>query len=114
MNLVWLVLFLPLLGSLINGLFGRHLPKGLVGWLACGSVGLAFLISVRILFDLLALPPDQRLFTQTLFDWISVGELSTQISLLVDPLSTLMILVVTGVGFLIHVYSMGYMDHDSD
>ena len=105
---------LPLLGALINGLFGRHLPKSLIGWVACGSVGLAFLISVRILLDLLALPPDQRLFTQTLFDWISVGELSTHVSLLVDPLSTLMILVVTGVGFLIHVYSVGYMGHDSD
>ncbi|OGF53045.1 MAG: NADH-quinone oxidoreductase subunit L [Candidatus Fraserbacteria bacterium RBG_16_55_9] len=114
MDLIWLVLALPLLGSLINGLLGRHLPKRLIGWVACGSVGLAFLISLRILFDLLALSPNQRVPPQTLFDWISVSGLSTQISLLVDPLSTLMILVVTGVGFLIHVYSVGYMSHDSD
>jgi NADH-quinone oxidoreductase subunit L len=114
LDLIGLVLALPLLGSLINGLWGRHLPKRAIGWVACGSVGLAFLLSLRVLFDLLALPPAQRLFTQTLFDWISTGELSTKVSLLVDPLSTWMILVVTGVGFLIHVYSIGYMGHDTD
>lgn len=114
MDLIWLVLLLPLLGSVINGLFGRHMPKPLIGWVACGSIGIAFLLSVRVLLDLLALPPDERMFTQTLFDWIVTGNLSSQISLLVDPLSTLMLLVVTGVGFLIHVYSVGYMGHDPD
>jgi len=114
-DLAWLVLVLPLLSSLINGLFGRHLPKPVIGWVACGSVGIAFLLCVRVLFDLLAMAPgpEQR-FTQTLFDWIVAGGLSAQFGLLVDPLSTLMILVVTGVGFLIHVYSVGYMGHDPD
>jgi NADH-quinone oxidoreductase subunit L len=84
-----------------------------VGWVACGSVGLAFLLSIWVLLDLLARPPGEK-FIQTLFDWIVVGDLSAKFSLLVDPLSTLMILVVTGVGFLIHVYSVGYMGRDPD
>ncbi len=111
---VWLVLLLPLLGSLINGLFGRRLPKPWIGWVACGSVGLSLILSVRVLFDLLALPPEGRIFTQPLFDWIVVNDQGAPFSLLVDPLSTLMILVVTGVGFLIHVYSIGYMGQDPD
>jgi len=101
------------LGALINGLLGRSLDKRAIGWVACGSVGLAFLLSIWVLLDLLARPPGEK-FTQTLFEWIAVGDLSAKFSLLIDPLSTLMMLIVTGVGFLIHVYSVGYMGRDPD
>lgn len=112
MQLIWLVLVLPLLGSAINGLLGSHLHKRLIGWLACGSVGIAFALSIGALLDLLSLPPEARSFTLTLFDWIVAGDLSAPLSLLLDPLSMLMVLVVSGVGFLIHVYSVGYMGED--
>jgi len=117
LKLVWIVPVLPLVGALINGLLGRRLEKRWVGWVACSSVGLSFLLSIGVLLDLLALPLDpegKREFIQTLFDWIAVGNLDAKFSLLVDPLSTLMILVVTGVGFLIHVYSVGYMGDDPE
>jgi NADH-quinone oxidoreductase subunit L len=105
-----LVPSLPLLGALINGLFGRHMAKRWVGLIGCGSVGLALIVSLNILFDLISRPASEQHFIQPLFDWI----MGAQVSFQIDPLSTLMILVVTGVGFLIHVYSIGYMGHDPD
>jgi len=113
-ELVWVVLILPLLGALINGLLGRRLPKRAVSGVACGSVGVAFLFAVNALLDLLRLPEHERVFTQTLFDWIVSDGLAAKFSLLLDPLSAVMLLVVTGVGFLIHVYSVGYMGEDRD
>ena len=112
MHLVWLVLLLPLVGSLYNGLRGANASKRTVGVIACGSVGLAFLVGLYVLSGLLGLPAEERQVTRTLFDWISIGNFDVSFSLLVDPLSVLMILVVTGVGFLIHVYSVGYMGED--
>jgi NADH-quinone oxidoreductase subunit L len=114
MKLVWIVLVLPLLGAVVNGLFGRRMPKRWVSWIGPGSVGLAFVAALWVLLDLLTFPPDERFFALTLFDWIPAGGLDAKFSLLIDPLSTLMILVVTGVGFLIHAYSVGYMGHDPD
>ncbi len=112
MNWVWLVLALPLVGALYNGLRGARASKRTVGAVACGSVGLAFLVGIYVLVSLLGHPAEERQFTQTLFDWISIGSFDVAFSFLVDPLSVLMILVVTGVGFLIHVYSIGYMGED--
>ena len=114
MELAWLVLLFPILGSMINGVLGRSLPKRAVSWIGTGSIGLAFVVALWVWLDLLKLPPEERIFTQTLFDWIVAGGLSAQFSLLIDPLSVVMMLVVTGVGFLIHVYSVGYMGHDPD
>jgi len=108
------VLILPLVGALINGLLGRRMSKRAVSGVACGSVGVAFLFAVNALLGLLRLPPEERVFTQTLFDWIVAGGLSAKFSLLLDPLSAVMLLVVTGVGFLIHLYSVGYMGEDRD
>src|SRR5919205_4481478 len=105
-----LVLAAPLAGFLINALFGRVLPRRVVGWIGAGSVGLAFILSVAILVQLLggAKPNDQTYFT-----WWHSGDFFVPFNLYVDQVSTLMILVITGVGFLIHVYSIGYMWEDA-
>jgi NADH-quinone oxidoreductase subunit L len=110
--LIWLVPALPLAAAVINALIGRRLPKAVVGTLAVGSVGLAFLVSVGLFVDLIARDPEHREVVQTLYSWIATGDLHVSVSFLLDPLSMVMILVVTGVGFLIHFYSLGYMGHD--
>jgi NADH-quinone oxidoreductase subunit L len=107
-TLALLVLLLPLAGFLINALLGRALPRSISGWVGAGSVGLAFLLSLAILVQVIG---GQRL-DQTYFTWWQSGDFSVPFNLYVDPVSTLMILVITGVGFLIHVYSIGYMAAD--
>jgi len=109
---VWLVPFLPLLGFIINGILGKKLGKNLVSWIGCGSVGLSFLISVKIFFELLSLPAEERVFEKIVFPWIYSGLFKVNISFLLDPLSCVMLFVVTGVGFIIHIYSIGYMRED--
>ena len=113
---LFLVPLFPLIGFLINGLLIGRLPKPLISLVGCGSVGLSLLLSCSLFFELKALAPGARQITQTLFTWISVGQSPDQfhvsIGYLLDPLSAVMILVVTGVGFLIHIYSIGYMAHD--
>ncbi len=109
-NLVWLVPLLPLIGFVIIGLFGKQLSKGLVGFIGCGSVLGAFIIAAGIFFQLTG--QAEKSITVELFPWISAGKLSVPFSFLVDPLSSLFLLIVTGVGFLIHVYSVGYMHDD--
>ena len=103
-----LVLILPLAGFLVNALFGRLLPRRLVGWVGAGSIGAAFLVVLVILGQVAG---GQRL-VETYWTWWASGDFVVPFNLYVDPLSTLMMLVITGVGFLIHVYSIGYMGDD--
>jgi NADH-quinone oxidoreductase subunit L len=107
-----LVPALPLAGFLFNLAFGSRLPRGVVGTIACGTVGAAFALSVALFFRLLALPPAERALTDVVWSWIAAGTFAVDVAFYLDPLSSLMALVVTGVGFLIHVYSTGYMGHD--
>jgi len=111
---LWLVPVWPLLGFLVNGFFGRRIGKKAVGLIACGSVGLSLLASLLLAAGLLALPPEARRVTQVVAPWIGAGNFQADWGLLLDPLSAVMILVVSGVGFLIHVYSIGYMHEDRD
>ncbi|HNR38115.1 MAG TPA: NADH-quinone oxidoreductase subunit L [Acidobacteriota bacterium] len=104
--LLWIPL-LPLLGFLLNGLFGRRLPKPLVHWIACGATGASFLLAAIVFQRFLNLP--ERLVQADYFRWIESGDFAASFGFLLDPLSMVMTLVVTGVGFLIHVYSIGYM-----
>jgi NADH-quinone oxidoreductase subunit L len=113
MNLWWIPLW-PLLGFLANGFFGRRLPKPVVAKIACGSVGLSLLASLQAAWHLLALSEGARRVEQVLAPWIGVGAFQADWGLLLDPLSAVMILVVSGVGFLIHVYAVGYMHDDPD
>ncbi|MEO0259086.1 MAG: NADH-quinone oxidoreductase subunit L, partial [candidate division WOR-3 bacterium] len=104
--------FLPALGALINGILGTRFPKSLVHIIALTAIGSAFAISLKAFFHLLSMPPDQRIYEVTLYKWMASGDFSIDVAFLLDPLSAVMLLVVTGVGFLIHIYSTGYMHDD--
>ncbi|WGQ07610.1 NADH-quinone oxidoreductase subunit L [Pedobacter gandavensis] len=109
-NLVWLVPLIPLLGFVINGLGRNTLSKNLIGFIGSSVIFISFAISVGIFFELGAdANKSHEIF---LFDWISAGKLNIPLSFLVDPLSSIMLLIITGVGFLIHIYSIGYMHAD--
>ena len=114
MELIWLIPLVPLAGFLLNGLFGKSFSKPVINTIACGSVALSFLLSLNAFFGLLRLAPESRSFEYILFSWIPSGSLNADVGFLLDPLSAVMILVVSGVGLLIHVYSIGYMAHDED
>jgi NADH-quinone oxidoreductase subunit L len=107
--IVGLIPLAPLSGFLLIALLNKRLRQWLVALLACSSVLFSFLLSVALFF---ALDAAQSSFNVTAFDWITAGDFSVSFSLLVDPLSILMMLIITGVGFLIHVYSAGYMHGD--
>ncbi|HOP08092.1 MAG TPA: NADH-quinone oxidoreductase subunit L [candidate division Zixibacteria bacterium] len=109
---LFLVPLFPLIGFLINGLLLGRLPRPVVSFIACTSIGLSFVLSLLLFFELKSLPVDGRIIEQTLFTWISSGSFHVNVAFLLDPLSAVMILVVSGVGFLIHIYSTGYMHHD--
>lgn len=109
-NLVWLVPLFPLIGFLINGTCRNFLPKSVVGFIGCFSVLLSFGVSLGIFFELSE--SSSATFYKPLFSWIQTGNLSIPFAFQVDHLSALMLLIVTGIGFLIHVYSTGYMHDD--
>lgn len=109
---VWLIPLVPALGALTNGVIGKRLPKGLVSVIACGTVGVSFLLAVLAFRDLAALPPHQRAVSTQVYPWIPVAAFQAAFGTLFDPLSAVMALVVAGVSFLIHVYSVGYMGDD--
>jgi NADH-quinone oxidoreductase subunit L len=102
-----------LLGFLVNGIFGSRIKnEKIIGWIGSGTIGLSFLIVVGAFFQTLGLPADDRKTIVTLFNWLNVGGLNINAAYQVDQLSLVMALIVTGVGFLIHVYSIGYMHGD--
>ena len=105
---IWLVPLLPLLGVIINGLFGRQYIKEKAHWVAVSATGLSFLVALSIFFEVVA----GKTLNWDLYTWVAVGDFKATIGFQVDPLSAVMMLVVTFVGFLIHVYSIGYMHGD--
>jgi len=111
----WIVL-LPLLGAAINGLGGYFIQKNFgkraISVIACAPVIVSFILSVEVLAQLLGLPAEGRALLDHCWTWMDVGGLHADIAFLADPLSAVMILVVTGVGGLIHIYSIGYMHDD--
>jgi NADH-quinone oxidoreductase subunit L len=113
LDLIGYVLLFPLAGTVINGFLGKRLNKSIVGIVGCTAIGLSFIVSFFVFIDLLKLAPEHRVFEKDYFTWIGSGTFEAIAGLQVDPLSVIMILVVSGVGFLIHVYSVGYM-HDDD
>jgi len=108
LDYIWLVPFLPLFGFVINGLLGTRFPRRAVGIIACSTVGLSFLFSLIAFFSL----PDQPVADKVLYNWIKVGNFKADVAFQIDPLSIIMILVVSGVAFFIHIYSIGYMHGD--
>jgi len=109
---VWLIPLFPAIGFLINGFFGKRLGKGVVSVVGPSAIGLAFLTAILIFFELLGRPPAERIFEKEIFDWVVSGNFHTVVGYQIDPLSIVMALVVTGVSFLIHIYSVGYMHDD--
>jgi NADH-quinone oxidoreductase subunit L len=111
----WIPL-LPLIGFAINGLGARAnlspAQTQRVHWVACLAPFASFIIAVLAFLKLLSLPTEGRLLVDTLYTWIGSGDFAARLSFQIDPLSSVMSLVVTGVGFLIHVYSIGYMHGD--
>jgi len=107
---LWLVPLLPFVGAAINGLAVRNPQKGLVTAVGLGAPGLSLGIALAILWQYLTGGHGET-FVQTLYAW-SVGDLSIDVAFRLDPLSAVMLFVVTFVGFVIHVYSVGYMGHD--
>jgi NADH-quinone oxidoreductase subunit L len=108
----WLVLAFPLAGTLIVALGWRVLPGRLPGWIGTAAIFLAFLASIGALFDLLDHPEEERQLVDSAWTYAATGNFSADLSILVDPLSVFMCLVVTGVSFLIHLYSVAYMGAD--
>jgi NADH-quinone oxidoreductase subunit L len=110
---IGLAVLLPLLGFLINGLAGRLIKnETAVGVIGSAAVGGGFVIALLTLIELVGAPVSQRAHFVELFPWITAGGLTVNVGFQIDQLSILMMLIVTGVGFLIHVYSMGYMHGD--
>jgi NADH-quinone oxidoreductase subunit L len=112
LDLVWVVPALPALGAAILLLFGRRLGEPKAGWLATGLMALAFAWSVVMLLALRDVEP--RTHTVDIFTWLPTGGLQVELGFLADPLSVTFILFVTGVGTLIHLYSLGYMHGDEN
>ena len=110
---IWWVPILPLIGSIVNGLFGYKISKNWVTFWAVGSTGLSFLIALCAFAGLLSLDPANRVYENVLFTWIQAGSFTAEAGIQIDPLSGVFLLIVTGVGFLIHVYSVGYMSHEA-
>jgi NADH-quinone oxidoreductase subunit L len=113
-ELVWLIPALPLAGFLVLLAAGRRLGEPLAGWLATLMCAGSFVASVVVYIGLLGEDAEERHFVQTLFEWLPSGGLSVDLGFLADPLSITMALFVTGVGALIHLYSIGYMHGDAD
>jgi len=109
---VWLIPLFPAIGFVINGLLGRRLGNKFVSWVGPSVIGLSFLTSILIFFELIERPPTERLFEKVIFDWVVSGSFQTVVGYQIDPLSILMALVVSGVSFFIHIYSVGYMHGD--
>jgi NADH-quinone oxidoreductase subunit L len=109
MQHLWLIPAFPLAGFLINGILGRRFSKAAVNAAAIGSVLLSFLWTVKIL---LALGSLDAAYSERYFTWIQSGSLTVDVAFTVDRLTAVMLLVVTGVGTLIHIYSTGYMAHE--
>ncbi|MCU1503445.1 MAG: nuoL [Ilumatobacteraceae bacterium] len=111
-DVVWLIPALPLLGFLLILLFGRKLGEPRAGYLATAMCGAAFVVSVGVFLDLLSKSAEERQHVVKVWSWLPVGSLHVDLAFLADPLSITMCLFVTGVGTLIHLYSIGYMHGD--
>jgi NADH-quinone oxidoreductase subunit L len=109
---IWLIPLFPAIGFLINGLFGAWMSKRAISWIACLAVFLSFLASLAVFLEFLGMPAEARIFETNIYTWIAAGELSIPLGFRLDALSLVMSLTVSGVAFLIHVYSIGYMEHD--
>jgi len=108
-KLAFLVPLFPLIGSIINGFFGLKIGKDKVSWVACGGPVLSFIVTLIMWVGLFFHPEGTPFPEQVLWTWMAAGDFLVEFGFQVDPLSMVMMLVVTGVGSIIHIYSIGYM-----
>src|SRR6202140_2142463 len=109
---LWIIPLLPLLAATGNWLFGRTWPNKMVNSVAIGATGLSFLATLEAVREFFLLSPEQIPWVKQYFSWIEAGNFRAGFDLQVDQLTVVMLLVVTGVGWLIHIYSTGYMAHE--
>src|SRR5438309_1876883 len=109
-----LILAFPLAGCVLCALLGPRYGRRFVNWVGPGVVGLSFLVALIILAQVVGAPEHSKSTTVEIWNWLflGAGNLHVGVDLTLDPLSTVMIMVICGVGFLIHLYSVGYMEHD--
>jgi NADH-quinone oxidoreductase subunit L len=112
LNYLWIIPLLPLLGSAVNGLFGAKWPNKTVNIIAIGSTGLSFAFALEAVREFLQLSQAQIPWVRQYFTWIVAGDFRAGFDLQVDQLTVVMLMVVTGVGWLIHIYATGYMAHE--
>ena len=112
LSYLWIIPLLPLMGAATNGIFGGRWPKSTITAVALSSTTLAFLAALEAVREFLSLSPNEIPWVKTYFAWISAGGFQADFALQVDQLTVIMLLVVTGVGWLIHIYSTGYMHDD--
>jgi NADH-quinone oxidoreductase subunit L len=112
LDFLWIIPLLPLLGGAINGLFGAKWSKKIVNIVAVGSTGLSFAAALEAVREFMQLSPEQIPWVKQYFTWITAGAFRAGFDLQVDQLTVVMLMVVTGVGWLIHIYSTGYMAHE--
>ena len=112
LKLTCLIPLYPLIGSIINGFFGLKIGKKAVGFIACGSMTLSFLTSVLVYVGYLMLPEGQHVYEQVVWTWFGASDFNVDFGFQVDPLTLVMMFVVTGVGLIIHVYAVGYMQEE--
>src|SRR6185369_2474580 len=112
LNALWLIPALPLAGFLLNGLLGARLGKGFVTAVALLASGGAAVAGTIAVFQYHAAHPHGERFVNVVYSWISSGNIGADVAFQLDPLSIVMLMVVTWVGFLIHLYSVGYMGHE--
>lgn len=108
-----LIVLFPLIGFALIGLFGSRMKsEKLIGMIGSSAIFLSFLVAVTLFVQMLGVPAEERSFTSTVYTWIATGSFSVDIAYQIDQLSILFALIITGIGFLIHVYSIGYMHGD--
>jgi NADH-quinone oxidoreductase subunit L len=110
---LWIIPLLPLLGAAVNGIFAARWPRSAVNAIALGSTGLSFLAALEVVREFVRLSAEQIPWTRSYFTWIEAGSFHANFALQIDQLTLIMLLVVTGVGWLIHLYSVGYMAGDT-
>jgi NADH-quinone oxidoreductase subunit L len=109
---LWIIPLLPLAGAAVNGLLGKRFPKAVVNAIALGATASAFAYALYVAVQFMGLPADQIPHIERYTTWMTAGSFTAEFGIYLDQLSLVMLLVVTGVGFLIHIYSVGYMEHE--
>jgi NADH-quinone oxidoreductase subunit L len=113
-HLLVIIPLLPLAGFAVNLFFGRRLSKARSGAIACGVLIAAFAVAVAAVWAMVGQPAGSQALEQTVFNWITSGDFRVPFTLRLDPLSSVMILIITGIGSLIHIYSTAYMHDETD